>query len=137
MWLLRRKGDILEDVRREKEISLSVWTAWIEQFLFFFAAIAGKEVFGWALPGWLFFKGIHQWSRWTSPVSTTDISLTSRNYVQANRYELSLQQYLEATARNRFMTFLIGTGMSVAAGGISGAVYHYLVFLIKNFNLFV
>lgn len=129
---LRLKGDIYEEVKSEKKISLSIPNAWLEQFLFFFAAMAGKEVFGWALPGWLFFKGIHQWSRWASPITTTDISLTSRSHVQANKYELSLQQYLEAKARNRFVILLIGTGMSIAAGGISGATYRYCRLWLEN-----
>ncbi|MFQ5456650.1 MAG: hypothetical protein ACE5EA_10715 [Nitrospirota bacterium] len=64
MEYLRKKGDIFEDYKKEKDtIGLSTKIAAIEQFLFFLAAIAGKEVFGDAIMGWLVFKGIHQFAK--------------------------------------------------------------------------
>ncbi|MFQ5456068.1 MAG: hypothetical protein ACE5EA_07695 [Nitrospirota bacterium] len=127
---LRQKGDILEDFEKEqqsKSIGLSTRIAVIEQFLFYIAAIAGKEVFGDAIMGWLVFKGIHQWARWGSAHNMT-LSYEEENQVEraCKLGFSSLEHYRECLDRNRFMVFLIGTGMSIAAGGIAGAVYNYI-----------
>lgn len=125
---LRHRGGILEDFKKEaKSIGLSTRIAFIEQFLFFLAAIAGKEIFGWAVTGWLVFKGIHLWARWES--SKTSIPEISK---RAKKAGLTQKHYRDAIVRNRFMVFLIGTGMSIAAGGISGVVYHYIMWLQEN-----
>ena len=131
---LRKKGDAYRDFEKEKPIRLSPKVAAIEQFLFFLSAIAGKEVFGFAAGGWLVFKGIHRWARWDSvPTNPADGDTPDNNYAErAKSKGLSLKHYKDALARNRFMIFLVGTGMSIAAGGLAGAVYHYF---IKCFQL--
>lgn len=130
MHWLRKKGDILEDFKKEqKSIGLSTRIAFIEQCLFFLAAIAGKEVFGWAIGGWLVFKGIHQWARWNS---SKDLHTNGKISGRAKKAKLPLNHYFDAIDRNRFMVFLIGTGMSIATGGISGAVYHYVMLLLQS-----
>lgn len=132
IYCLRQRGGILEDFKKEaKSIGLSTRIAAIEQFLFFLAAIAGKDVFGWAVTGWLVFKGIHQWARWES--SKTTIQKISKK--SAKKAGFTQAHYRDAIVRNRFMVFLIGTGMSIAAGGISGAVYHYIMWLQESSGL--
>ena len=128
IYYLRKRGDILEDFKMEaKSIGLSTRIAAIEQFLFFLAAIAGKEIFGWAVTGWLVFKGIHLWARWES--SKTSIGEISK---RAKKAGLTPAHYRDAIVRNRFMVFLIGTGMAIAVGGISGVVYHYIMWLQES-----
>lgn len=131
IYYLRKRGDILEDFKKEaKSIGLSTRIAFIEQFLFFIAAIAGKEVFGLAVTGWLVFKGIHQWARWES--SKTIIPEIPKRVKKAG---LTKKHYSDAIVRNRFMVFLIGTGMSIAAGGISGVVYHYIIWFQESYSI--
>lgn len=126
VYWLKKSGGILKDSKREKSPGLSTRFAIIEQFLFFLASIAGKEVFGFALGGWLVFKGIHRWSRWDHVPGSVKIPLELKGREKLMPSHFSYDEIYDAIARRRFMVFLIGTGMSIATGGISGAVYHML-----------
>ena len=80
-------------------IALSERFAWIEQFIFYLAAIAGTQVFGFAVTGWFVLKAVSNYDLWA-------VSPDQRG----NKIE-------SARAHNRRQIFLIGTLMSVTAGG--------------------
>jgi hypothetical protein len=102
---LRHKGGVSEDSADIKKVALSHIVAGIEQFIFYLAAIAGTQIFGFAVGGWLLFKAVSRYARWE----------VSR---KANDFEAAL-------AHNRRQIFLIGTLMSITAGGLAGFFYHF------------
>ena len=121
--LLRRKGGTAREATAEGEIGLAATFACIEQFLFYLAAIAGSNVFGFAVAGWLVFKGVSHYARWTPEAVSAQVTPPEDS-------KLTPEHYAAAIARNRFVIFVIGTGMAVAAGGVAGAVYHYAASLM-------
>lgn len=129
--LLNKKAYTLEEHEHEREsIGLSHLVGRIERILFYLAAIAGKNVFAGATVGWLAFKGIHQWSRWSySTRMENKLSEEDKKYIEElikiKKWNLTPERYLELRDRNAFSVFLVGTGMSVASGGIAGAVYYF------------
>lgn len=132
MKALWKKGDIQEP-QLDKTIGLSPFFAGIEQTLFFIAALAGRDIFGFSVGGWLVFKGIHQWSRWHLSVSVNSQQLPEEETSRAKDLGLTPELYREARDRNRFMVFVAGTGMSIAVGGISGATFYYVMLLLETY----
>ena len=121
---LHRKGDTQELRDKVKHLALSPTIAAYEQFLFYLAAVAGLQVFGFAVGGWLVFKGISKYPIWTAPEKQPEqrfLKNQSREFLE------------DAALKHNFLQiFLIGTLMSVAAGGIAGAAYHYALYLLES-----
>jgi hypothetical protein len=108
---LRKKGDVCQR-QAEREVALSGWIAGIEQMIFYFAAITGTQVFGFAVTGWFVLKAVSSYNLWN----------VSDKITRETLYEA-----LSARAHNRRQIFQIGTLMSVTAGGLAGFVYHLIV----------
>lgn len=126
-WL-HRKADPRGKPAGEKGVAFSKTFAAFEQSLFYLAAVAGLEVFGLAIAGWLVLKGACEYARWKPPEPSTQSPLittpeSENSFVEAQRQA--------ALAHNRYLVFILGTGMSIAAGGIAGFVYHYALYLIQ------
>jgi hypothetical protein len=113
---LKYKGGVSED-HVDPKIRLSELFAWIEQFIFFLAPIAGTQVFGFAVTGWFVLKAVSNYDLWTVRRSGGGLQK-----VRAGE---------AALAHNRRLIFLIGTLMSVTAGGLAGFVYHWKLHLLE------
>jgi len=124
MWGLRWKARTLEDFKEEKPVRFSTTFAFVEQSLMFLAAVAGREVFSFAVGGWLVFKSVSRYSRWQSSDESAESPSLERRAQEAG---MTKAHYRAAIAHNRFLIFLLGTGLSIAAGGIAGLVYHYVL----------
>lgn len=107
---LRHRAGTSKEPAAVERIAFSTTFAAVEQFLFYLAAIAGLEVFGFAVGGWLVMKSVCQYARWKVPDPPHDDPKAA------------------ALAHNRFLIFILGSGMSIAAGGIAGVAYHYTLF---------
>ena len=84
----------------------------IEQVLFFLAAIIGdRSLFGSVIEGWAILKAISSYALWM------------KNKEAANATDAAI-------AHNRVQIFIVGTGMSIAAGGLAGIVYHLVLHLL-------
>ena len=123
VWLLVkflhwRGGTKIGESAAVKKIALSPYIAFFEQLLFYLAAIVGPEVFGWAVGGWLVFKSVSRYARWQS----SDVPAKPQRNTSSDEEKARVE---DARAHNRFQIFIVGTGMSIAAGGIAGVVYHY------------
>lgn len=127
---LHKKGDTKYLRDKMKHVALSPTIAGYEQILFYFAAISGRDVFGFAVGGWLVFKGISNYALWKGPKEGPEMNTEFLR-------EKQLEQFLEDAARdhNRLQIFLIGTLMSVSAG-IAGAVYHGFLHLLAQVHCF-
>ena len=118
---LHIKGGTSYQSKSVKEIALSKYIAVAEQLLFYFVAISGPAFFGAVAAGWLLFKGVSRYVLWNPSDPTKTISV----------YPSPPDPELEAAlAHNRFQIFLVGTGMSIATGGVAGAAYHYANYLL-------
>ena len=102
-----------------QRIAFSPTFAAFEQFLLYLAAVAGREIFGFALAGWLVLKVASRYALWQVP------ECGGRGGVAASTFEA-------AVAHNRYLIFLLGTGMSLAASGIAGFLYHYTLHLLNG-----
>ena len=73
-WL-HKKGDTKTADERSalKGMELSWIIARLEQFLFYLAAVAGLQVFGFAVGGWLLLKAMSRYARWGEPIKAADI----------------------------------------------------------------
>jgi len=123
---LQRKGGLQDLIEKEKSagLRLAEWFGRVEHSLFFLAMIAGPEFFKWAVAGYLVFKAIHNWRLW-SPKKLYDIP------PQIAESGMSEAHYQAAIGRNRFLMFVAGTGLSIAAGGLAGAVFHVVMGLFN------
>ena len=115
---LKYKGGVLDDNVGLGPIKLSETFAWIEQFIFYLAAIAGTQVFGLAVTGWFVLKAVSNYDLWTVPRSGGGLQ--------------KVRARAAALAHNTRLIFLIGTLMSVAAGGLAGFVYHWKLHLLET-----
>lgn len=124
-WL-KRKGGLEVLVKKEQDAGLVLGRAigYVEGALFFLAAIFDPEFFKWAVAVYLVFKAIHNWRLW-KPEKLYPLPDS------AWKADMSEKHYWAAIGRNRFLIFAVGTGLSVAAGGLAGAVFH-LVMRILN-----
>jgi hypothetical protein len=114
MKCLKYWGGVSGDNVGLEPIALSETFAGIEQFIFYLAAIAGTQVFGFAVGGWFLLKAVSNYTLWDVPTEQRDNRIVS------------------ALAHNRRQIFLIGTLMSVAAGGLAGVIYHLTLHAISD-----
>ena len=112
--LLKHSGGVSDDNVGLEPIALSETFAWIEQFIFYLAAIAGTQVFGFAVGGWFLLKAVSNYTLWDVPTEQRGNKIVS------------------ALAHNRRQIFLIGTLMSVAAGGLAGVIYHLTLHALSD-----
>lgn len=119
---LQRKGGLEAQVKKERNAGLRFAESFgrVEQTLFFLARIAGPDFFKWAVGGWLVLKAIHNWRLW-DPEDVNEIPDS------AKRAGMSKDHYHAAIGRNRFLVFLAGTGLSIAAGGVAGEIFHLVM----------
>jgi hypothetical protein len=103
-------------------IALSQYVGRIEELLFYFAAIAGGGVFGSAVEGWAILKAVSRYALWQGD---------RRKNVRLEESSHPTADFDAAIAHNRFQIFVVGTGMSLAAGGIAGATYHCVLHLLS------
>jgi hypothetical protein len=105
-----------------------------EQVLFYFAAIAGREVFGLVAGGWLVFKAVNKYARWEGPAVEPPEPDESAKPEEKAKWKAALEsyRYKAAIAHNRFQIFAIGTAMSIAAGSAAGVVYRYVLCLLTH-----
>jgi len=150
MTYLKQKGGLARELEREARVGISRYFARVEQFLFALVVLLGKDTFGVIAAAWLVLKAIHKWVRWDStssliaegPNSTKQetgddtamlnakdeaigVGRLNEEYIEAHRLSLTRGEYRAQLARNRFMIFVAGTGISIAAGGLSGSTYLY------------
>jgi hypothetical protein len=109
MKALHRKAGTTSNPAAEKGKPFSETFALVEQFLFYLAAVAGLQIFGFAVGGWLVMKSVCRYALW-KPSDETQ----------------------RESAHNRFLIFILGTGMSIASGGIAGVAYHYSLYILSR-----
>ena len=105
--LVRYLHDKAETPRSTGRKPFSELFARFEQVLLFFACVAGHEVFGFALAGWLVMKSVSKYAAWNAADKAS--------------------QNQKDSAHNRFLIFIVGTGLSVTAAGIAAGVYHWVL----------
>ena len=120
-------------------MELSWIIARLEQFLFYLAAVAGLQVFGFAVGGWLLLKAMSKYARWGEPIKKQP---TFPSLVLRRCATKSIQSFCGSSGEsfsvragrnhNRLQIFLIGTLMSLATGGVAGVSYHYVVDLLES-----
>ena len=66
--LLKHWGGTSDDNVALEPIALSETFAGIEQFIFYVAAIAGAQVFGFAVGGWFLLKVVSNYNLWEVPI---------------------------------------------------------------------
>ena len=138
-WL-HEKGDTKTADERSalKDMELSWIIARLEQFLFYLAAVAGLQVFGFAVGGWLLLKAMSKYARWGEPIKAADIpelgATALRDKEHSEFLRLQRREFFRQAGRNhnRLQIFLIGTLMSLATGGVAGVSYHYVVDLLES-----
>ncbi len=64
---LRRQGGVSGDAVGLEGVALSESVAAIEQFIFYLAAIAGTQVFDFAVGGWFLLKAVSNYALWEVP----------------------------------------------------------------------
>lgn len=130
---LQRKGGLEDLVEKERSagLRLAEWFGRVEHSLFFLAAIVEPEFFKWAVAAYLVFKAIHRWELWR-PEKVENIPEEVEGIPEsAQRAGMSEAHYRAAIGRNRFLVFVAGTGLSIAAGGLAGAVFHFVMRILN------